>query len=117
MGKFRTLDAQGDFTFGKGLNNYSQDTAAVKLDIATRLRGWLKDCFFALDEGIDWNTYMSTGEINLLAEQIRTLIIQTPEVAQLLGFDFGLSERVFTAHYNVLTIYSENFRATVTELI
>lgn len=114
---FRTLDENQDWTFGKGINNYSRDTEAVKLNVKTRLQSWLNDCFFALTEGVDWNTYMDTGEVNLLAEQIKAIILQTPGVAQLLDFNFTFEERQFIANYTVLTIYSENFQDFVDDLV
>jgi len=115
--RFRNLDENEDFTFGKGINNYSIDTESIKLNIATRLRSWKNDCFFALNEGVDWNTYLSTGQINLLAEQIRAIIIQTPGVAELIEFDFSLTNRTFLANYTTRTIYSENFQDSVSRLV
>ena len=110
MGKFRNLDTDSDWTFGKGKNNYVSDNEAVKLDIKTRLQEWINDCFFELEKGIDYaNRLGSKNQEELLQQDIKTIIIQTDGVAIINSFSFDVIDRKFSASYNVTTIYSESF--------
>ena len=114
MTKFRTLDANGDFTFGKGLNNYSRDNNAVKLDVKTRLGSWLGDCFFDTGAGVDWwNRLGSKGQRLLLEQDLRRVILQTDGVTEILEFAVTLVDRKFSASYTVNSIYSKSFNDLV----
>jgi len=106
---FRALTKQGDWTFGKGDSNYLKEDAAIKENIKTRYREWLGDCFFNQDAGIDWQTRLSQfGQENLLANDIKTLILKSEGVIELVNFDFSVDSknRKFTANYTIKTIFS-----------
>lgn len=110
MATFRTLDADGDMTFGKGLNNYSRNNAAIGLDIKTRIKSWVGDCFFDAQAGIDWwNRLGSKGQRALLEQDLRRIILQTEGVTEIVSFSTELVDRRFTASYTVNTVYSEQF--------
>jgi len=97
--RVRTIDGVGDWTFGKGRNNYKKDINAVAQNIQTRLKSFLGDCFFDLEAGIDWfnllgskselelklvisSTILNTENVNILEETLvsvssnRQLLIQ-----------------------------------------
>jgi hypothetical protein len=57
----RALDKQGDFTFGSGRQNYLQGNAEYRLIIASVLKSFYGDLFFAPEEGFDWLYYMNGG--------------------------------------------------------
>ena len=110
MAKFRALDVDNDWQFGAGLNNYASNNDAVALDIKTRLAEWLGDCFFATDRGIDWlNRLGKTNQRTPLENDIKTIILQTNGVTKLNSFTTTLAGRVFTATYDVQTIYSKSY--------
>lgn len=112
---FRNLDSEGDWTFGKGLNNYVKNENAVKLNIRTRLYSWLGDCFFAVDEGIDWyNRLGLKNQKELLELDLRTLILQSEGVTGIINFETLLNNRNFTANYTIQTIYSSEFEDDIT---
>jgi len=108
--KFRNLDSNHDWQFGKGRNNYKENSEAVKLNVKTRLLEWLNDCFFAMDSGIDYiNRLGSKGQEELLEQDMRRIILQTEDVSGLNSFSFELIDRNFRASYNLSTIYNESF--------
>ena len=107
---FRTLDENGDMTFGKGLNNYSRDQNSIKLDVKTRLNMWLGDCFFATDQGIDWvNRLGSKDQKELLEQDIKLTILQTEGVTEILNLSVSVVDRKFNASYTINTVYSKQF--------
>ena len=116
---FRNLDPSGDWTFGQGRQNYLRDQDAVKLNIATRLRSFLNDCFWDLQAGVDWWNLL--GVRNPAAQT--NIIIQTRSV---LGNSYGVvrinsvtastdhTTRRLTVRYDVDTIFTRNLVGTVT---
>lgn len=112
---FRNLDADHDWTFGKGKECYADKQAAIGLNIKTRILSWVGDCFFEQSAGIDWiNRLGSKNQRELLELDLRRIILQSEDVTALLSFDTILNGRKFTANYSVNTIYSEEFQDTFT---
>lgn len=116
--KFRNLDNDHDWKFGKGLNDYRRDEEAVKLNIRTRILSWFGDCFFAQTEGIDWiNRLGKTNQRTLLEQDLKSIILKTPEVAELISFSTSLVNREFTAEYSIRTIYSRTFKDEIKQVV
>lgn len=114
--KFRNLDNNGDWRFGKGKSDYTSQNKAVSLNIKTRLYSWFGDCFFAQTEGVDWYDRLgSKNQRELLEADLRRIILQTPDVTGIISFDIIQEERNFTANYSVTTIYGETLRSTITQ--
>ena len=92
--KFRNLDENHDWTFGRGLSNYTDRNNAIKLNIKTRLLSWLNDCFFAQDEGIDWyNRLGKKGQRALLEADIKKTIIESEDVTAVIKISTSLDDR------------------------
>lgn len=107
---FRNLDENGDWTFGRGKSDYVSANRAVGLNIKTRLKSWVGDCFFDQTAGIDWyNRLGSTGQRELLELDLKRVIQQTEGVTGILSFDTFLNGRNFTAEYSVETVYSKSY--------
>lgn len=107
---FRTLDEDGDMTFGKGLNNYSTNDEEIKLDIQTSINSWLGDCFFATNKGIDWwNRLGSKNQQQLLEQDIKTTILNVTGVTEVLDISVNVIDRKFKAEYTITTIFSKSF--------
>lgn len=104
----RALDSDGDWTFGKGRNNYLKDNAAVAQVLDLRVSMFLGDCFFALNEGIDWTNRLGSKDELALNLDIAARILNTPQVTGLLQLSTNLNRgtRGFTASYEVQTVYS-----------
>jgi hypothetical protein len=113
---FRALTSSGDWTFGNGVQNYLIDEDAINADIATALRLFLGECFFALDSGVDWwNLIGSHDEQNIIL-QCRKVIASRAGVARINTVYANLtrSTRQLSVTYNIDTIYSRSIVNTVT---
>ncbi len=106
--RVRAIDGDHDWTFGKGRNNYKKDLAAVVQNIDTRLSMFLGDCFFALDQGIDWFNLLGTKEQLAINLAISATILNTNDVTGLLQLSTELNPttRLYTVYYRVQTSYS-----------
>lgn len=111
---FRALDESGDWVFGKGRGSYATGDTAIGLNIATRIKSWFGDCFFAQTEGIDWlNRLGSKNQRLLLETDLRRTILQSFGVAGIIAVDTILLNRNFTAKYDITTINSQSYKDSV----
>jgi len=109
--KFRSLDVNGDWTFGLGAQGYAQNVQALKYDLQTRLRSWMGDCFFDLQMGIDWKNLLGNfSSQNNLLFALRTLILSTQGVMSINSLDIVNDPigRDLSLTYNVDTVYQSN---------
>ena len=112
--KIRGVDNNGDWIFG-GLNAYRVDQNAIIQHIRQRLYEWKDDCWFDRNAGIDWPNRTKAPAI--LIVEIKTIILQTDGVEELVSFTTSLDEnRVLTIDFTINTIYSaENQRIIIRE--
>jgi hypothetical protein len=115
----RQIDSTGDWTFGKGLSNYAALEQAINQNIKTRILSWLNDCFFALEEGIDWKSRLDVGQQAALEEEIRLMILQSYGVVGINSFEFTFdgTTRAISIEYDIQTIYSPSFQSQITQAI
>lgn len=105
--RVRALDADGDWTYGKGQNNYLTQNRAVGQNIQTRLLSFLGDCFFDLSAGIDWFTYLGGKDQLALNLAVSAVILNSQDVTGIRQLSIDLSAtRVLTISYRVQTTYS-----------
>jgi hypothetical protein len=107
--RIRALDINGDWTFGKGQNNYLTKNAAIGESIQTRLLSFLGDCFFDLGAGLDWFTFLGGDKDQLtVGLAISAVILNTQNVLGIRQLNFNLNEttRVLSIQYQVQTSYS-----------
>lgn len=115
---FRNLDANNDWTFGNGKNDYLIENNAIKLNIKTRTLSWLNDCFFALDEGIDWtNRLGSKNQEEILQLDLKKIILDSDDVVSITSSEFSLINRKFTATFFIDTIFSKSYKIEIEELL
>lgn len=101
----RGLDADGDWLFGKGRNDYKIKNSAIAQSIQTRLFSFLGDCFFATDAGLDWWNLLGSKDQLALQLQVNATILNTPDVTKLVTSQINLSNtRKLTLTYTVETI-------------
>lgn len=114
----RSLDSDGDWNFGKGKSSYKSAQLALNQNLETRLLEWKGDCFFSNDSGVDWNNRLGKrSQAAPLRDEIRTVILKTDGVTEVinLDFDFNSINRNLTLNYSIKTIYStESVSNTVT---
>lgn len=115
----RKLDGSHDWMFGKGLANYAFNEDAISENIQTRIFSWLGDCFFAPDDGVDWKSRLEIGQQVNLTNEIKVLIQQSEGVVGVnsVVLTFNGRTRLGTIVYNIDTIYSSGFQATLTQAI
>jgi len=110
----RSLDSNGDWTFGKGKNDYlSNQSAAIQL-IGTRLKSFLGDCFFDILGGLNWFSYLGAKDQAILTLAVSSTIINTPDQdgnqivtgLKQLSVVLNSETRNITIVYDGITIYS-----------
>lgn len=105
--KIRNVDSNWDWTFGQSLTNYVQNEYAVILDIQMRLKEWFSDCFFALQNGIQWRERLgSFNQKELLDRDILNTIQNTQGVLNVFNFTSTTDGRRYRAQCTVYTQYS-----------
>lgn len=103
----RAITSSGDWTFGKGKNNYLSATPAIAQLINTRLNSFLGNCFFDLGAGIDWWNLLGSKDQTGLNLTIATTILNTTLVTGILQLSATLDvHRKFTVSYVVQTALS-----------
>jgi hypothetical protein len=116
---FRNLDSSGDWTFGHGRQDYLTADAAIAMNIRTRLRSFLNDCFWAMQFGIDWWNLLGgknpTAQMGIIL-QCRTMLANSYGVIRINNVDATTDVRTrrLTVSYDVDTIYTRNLRNAVT---
>lgn len=105
--KTRALDINGDFQFGRGLQSYVTEKNALKQNISTRLKSWKNDCFFAMDDGVDWQNFLDIGMKKYLDIDIKRVVLQTEGVLRISSYTSTLdtAERRVTIGVTVETVF------------
>ncbi|WP_208951225.1 hypothetical protein [Rahnella sp. ChDrAdgB13] len=112
----RRLDANGDWTFGRGRLSYATKSEAVRQKVATRLKSFKNDWFLNLDHGIAWLDRMSRrGNRLKLESDIRACILSTDGVSTLDSFvsSFNSKLRKLSVTASYTDIYGESNEVSV----
>lgn len=109
--KIRRIDSEGDWDYGHSMSSYYVDNAqSVGLNIVTRLREWYRDCFFAMQNGIDYPTRLgSFSQKDNLDNDIQNIILNSADVVDITDFTstFDRNTRYYAFQAQVLHIYSD----------
>ena len=113
--RVRAIDDNRDWEFGKGRQSYKIDEECVIQMIKTRVLSFLGDCFFAVDEGIDWFGLLDKGfqNENRLEKSIKQTILDTEGVVGINSFDLIRTGRGLVIKYDVQTIYSQSYQNSI----
>lgn len=111
----RKIDGDNDWEFGLGLSDYAKDEEAVAENIQTRVLSWVNDCFFALNEGVDWKARLDVGQQSALLEEVKNVILQSFGVVTIIDVEAILNKttRLYTIRYDIQTIYSPSFQSQI----
>lgn len=103
----RAIDENGDWEYGKGLQDYFLDLDAIKMNIETKLRSWKGDCFFDLAAGVDYNNFLDIGTKVFLDRDVKRVILQSEGVIKINSFSSVLDRgtRDLTIEVEIDTIY------------
>ena len=98
-----------EWVFGHSLADYKSGLAQIVQDIYTALYEWKYDCFFALENGIDWYTRLGfKNQKALLDNDIVSTIEKRQGVLSVFGFNSILENRHYSCTCKVFTEYSES---------
>ena len=105
--RYRMLDQNGDYTFGRGLANFYIDVpAAVGQAVGTRLRLQLGEWFQDTTDGTPWQTQVlgkyTQGTRDLV---VKSRVVGTPGVVDYRNYWSTLIDRQFTIGMKIDTIY------------
>ncbi len=97
-----------EWIFGRGLNSYRKENQAVSQRIKSGLLEFINDCYFALNNGIDWYMRLGyTGQKQALDDDIVKMINNNESVISIENYESTLTDRIFNAKCLIYTIYSE----------
>jgi len=112
--KTRTVDNGWDWRFGKGLNDYAQESLNVAYAVKMKILSWYKDCFFSMEEGIDWKNILGSKLSKEEADMsIKEIIQNEPEITELIYFDSSVTDRVYSATIRFKTVYNETIEVRI----
>ena len=101
----RGLDGSGEWLFGRGQQDYARGKQAIILNIKTRLRSFVSDCFFDQEAGIDWlNRLGNNNQRELLEADVQNQILNSFGVTNIIDFNSSLDVRKLTLNYTISTI-------------
>lgn len=110
----RAIDVDGDWTFGKGANDYLSGVAAVTQDLQTRLREFLGDCFFNTQAGVDWFNLLGAKNKIALDLAVSAVILNTQNITGLVELSIVLDKnRKITMTYSVTTVFGGLLKGTI----
>lgn len=99
--RFRNVEATGDWVFGKGRNSYLKDSAALMMNIKTRLLSFYNDCFFDTEAGIDWWTLMGGKDKKAVLASIQRVVLRSANVKRIVDIQYNLTRRNFSIQLSV----------------
>ena len=107
----RALDANHDWTFGQGKQNYLSSQKAINLNIQTRLLEFLNNAFWNMNAGADWPRLLGTpGTKQEIILTCRAIILQSYGVNAVnsISVSYLGSTRNISMEFNISTIYTSS---------
>lgn len=99
--RFRNVDENGDWVFGKGRNSYLTSTSALMMNIKTRLLSFLNDCFFDTEAGIDWWNLLGGKDQKAILASIQRVVLRSSNVKKIIDMQYRLTGRNFSIQLTV----------------
>lgn len=109
--RYRKLDENGDYTFGRGAANFLVDTPdTVRQSVQTRLALIRGEWFLDKTEGTPWNMVVGRGTNKTHDLVIQTRILQTSGVREILKYQSQVDplDRHLSIVALIETIYSKD---------
>ena len=111
--RFRALDEDGDWKFGKGRNDFLLDNQALMLNIKTRLLEFLNDCFWDMEKGIDWWTLLGGKNLKSILVDVQRTILRSYQVKKIVKLDYKLNNRSLKIELSIEFLNNEVLTDTV----
>lgn len=110
----RTTNTDWDWKFGHGKSDYANRSLAIAYSIKMKILSWYGDCFFAVQEGIDWKNLLGQkGTKNEIDSEIKRIIATEEGVTEISYFDSSLENRDYHLTARIKTIYNETIEVRV----
>ena len=95
------------------------DEQAIEQNIKSRLLSWKFDCFYALQDGVDWRARLDAGQQDNLVQEVKGVILQSYGVTGINSVTavFDAGTRKITVTYDIQTFFSTSFRRTLEDAI
>lgn len=105
--RVRNLDRNGDWQFGHSQLDYNKDLNAITADIQMRLKEFWQDCFFNMEQGIDWLMRLgSHNQKELLDLDIINTVKDVEGVLNVFNFTSSVTGRRYICQFDVYTTFS-----------
>lgn len=112
--KTRVVDGNWDWVFGKSLQDYADNALGVAYTVKMKILSWYRDCFFAMDDGIDWKNILGAKKTKEQADDaIKDIIQNEEEVIEITYFESEVTDRVYNATIRFKTIYGETIEVRI----
>lgn len=96
-----------EWCFGHSIADYKTQASQIVQDIYTALREWKYNCFFAMENGIDWYRRLGfTKQKELLDDEIQEIIKARVGVLAVVNFESEIEDRHYYCTCDVLQEYS-----------
>jgi hypothetical protein len=104
-----------DWTFGKGLANYTRDSSAIKQNVVTRLRSFANDWFLDTSANIDWFNILGVkNNQNVVESEIRRVVLATEGILTIDRFEvLEIKDRNLTIGIEYTTIFDDKIKTVI----
>ena len=108
----RSVKKDGDgcleWCFGHSFGDYCKGQYQIAQDIYTALNEWKYDCFFAMNNGIDWYLRLGKrGQKQQLDSDIINTVRRRIGVISVVDFTSSLVDRHYSCSFGVFTEFTE----------
>jgi len=111
---FRSLDKNLDWNFGAGKSSYALYNDAIVLNIETKLKTFLSECFFKTNAGLPWFDLIVNKNKDIVVLYIKAAIIEIYGVINIKELEYSITTaRKVTVKYTIDTLYVKNFIGTI----
>ena len=111
--RFRNLDNNGDWCFGKGRNSYLTGNQALMMNIRTRLLEFYGDCFWDTEKGIDWWTLLGGKDLKRILVDVQRTILRSYQVKRIVDMHYVLNNRTLSIRISIEFLDGEILTDTV----
>lgn len=102
------LNKNDDWSFGRGVLDYTTKSNAVLQNLKTRIRSFQNDWFLSIDSNIDWRTILGQpSNESVIRSEIERVVLSTNGVASLDSLELITQNRKARILLTVTTIYAD----------
>jgi len=113
--KFRRLNENHDWTFGRGVSNYADSNEAIMMNCKTRLLSFKNDWMIDQNQNIDWFTIL--GQKNneeTIINEVERVCLNSEGIVNVVSIDIVKSDnRNANIEIVVNTVFSEALKLGV----